>query len=186
MLKGHKQLDKWVPERQGEGLNTRWRTDNRWVKRVSESKGSDSCRFSKCWFILPAPTPGQLQEHLLQSANTSSEKHTDWRPWLANPSPVRLQSWRTSFVLLLSQGGKGFPLLFFIMQEENGAYAGLTCHLGCPTSSGGATKLLRAIQPSLSEQRMVQPILHEAQTLEVCFPMAGASWADKVSLDLER
>lgn len=59
-------------------------------------------------------------------------KHIPWkacraqRPWLTKPSPAGLQPRRTSSILPLSCGGKGFPLLSFTMQEGDGVYAGLT------------------------------------------------------------
>lgn len=75
MYKGHKQPGKWFPQKQRQGLNARW--ERKMDKLTEWKQREDSCRFSKCQYVLPVPAPGWLQEHPLQSANASPEKHTE-------------------------------------------------------------------------------------------------------------
>lgn len=161
----------------------RSRTDNRWVNG-GNARG-----------MVPAGSPSVSSHCLL--------RHLDsFKNILCKVQTLPLKStWRLETLahkakphqgpsLFSARGGRGFAFSFSPCRKRmESMLAWLPCQVGCPTSSGGGTQPLTAIQPRPFEQVMVQPTLHEAQTLGVCVPTTGASWAvvaDKASPDLER
>lgn len=120
MFKGHKQPGKRLTQKQREGLNVRW--EQKMDKLTEWKQKEDSCRFSKCQYVLPVPTPRWLQEYPLQSAThplkstqslktLSSKAKPCQAPAMENfPHPHSQLWWEGVSPCLLHSARKGWSL----------------------------------------------------------------------------